>query len=112
MLVILSGIVMLVSSEQPENALLPMLVTLLGIVTFSNVSLHITIWLVTFLEPSAIFNSFILQFSKAYLSMLVTLSGIVILVSPVQFLKTYSSMLVMLSGIFILVSPVQPENAR
>ena len=43
--------------------------------------------------------------------MLVTLFGIVILVSLVQPLKADSPILVTLFGIVILVSPVQPENA-
>ena len=57
--------VMLVSPLQSEKALLPMLVTLSGIVT-----------LVKPLQPE-----------KARAPMLVTLSGIVMLVKPVQFPK-------------------------
>ena len=43
--------------------------------------------------------------------MLVTLSGIVMLVSPLQPEKAELPMLVTLSGIVTLVSPVQPEKA-
>ena len=44
--------------------------------------------------------------------MLVTLSGIIILVKPLQYLKAESPMLVTLSGIVTLVSPLQPEKAE
>ena len=44
--------------------------------------------------------------------MLVTLSGIVTLVSPVQPSKANSPMLVTLSGIVMLVSPVQSRKAE
>ena len=40
--------------------------------------------------------------------MLITLSGIVMLVSPLQSLNAQSPMLVTLSGIVTLVSPLQP----
>ena len=43
--------------------------------------------------------------------MLVTLSGIITLVSPVQRAKAYSPMLVTLLPIVTLESPVQPKNA-
>jgi hypothetical protein len=43
--------------------------------------------------------------------MLVTLSGIVTLVSPVHSSNAPPPMLVTLSGIVTLVSPVQPRNA-
>ena len=43
--------------------------------------------------------------------MLVTLSGIVMLVSPVQPENAEMPMLVTPLGISILVNPVQPENA-
>ena len=41
-----------------------------------------------------------------------TLSGIVMLVSPVQPENASLPMLVTLFGIVMLVSPVQPENAE
>ena len=44
--------------------------------------------------------------------MLVTLSGIIILVSPLQPENAELPMLVTLSGIMMLVSPLQPENAE
>ena len=43
--------------------------------------------------------------------MLVTLSGIVMLVRPVQPRNAQAPMLVTLSGIVMLVRPVQPSNA-
>ena len=43
--------------------------------------------------------------------MLVTLSGIVMLVSPIQSANAESPMLVTLSGIVMLVSLLQPKNA-
>ena len=44
--------------------------------------------------------------------MLVTLEGIVTLVSPLQPENAPSRMLVTLAGIVTLVSPLQPENAE
>ena len=44
--------------------------------------------------------------------MLVTLSGIVTLVSPLHPENEYDPMLVTLSGIVTLVSPLQSENAE
>jgi hypothetical protein len=52
------------------------------------------------------------QFLNVYLLMLVTLSGIVISVSPVHPENALTPMLVTPSGIVIPVSPVHPENAR
>ena len=49
---------------------------------------------------------------NADLPMLVTLSGIVTLVSLVQSSNAVLPMLVTLSGIFTLVSPEQPSNAE
>ena len=43
--------------------------------------------------------------------MLVTLSGISMLVKPVHPEKAYSPILITLSGISILVSPIHLENA-
>jgi len=43
--------------------------------------------------------------------MVVTLSGMVMLVSPVQSAKVMVSMVVTLFGIITLASPVQPEKA-
>ena len=43
--------------------------------------------------------------------MLVTLSGIVTLASPLQPEKAEEPMLVTLSGIVMLASPLQPEKA-
>ena len=48
------------------------------------------------------------QLEKAEEPMLVTLSGIVMLVIPLQPEKAYSPMLVTLSGSVMLVSPLQP----
>ena len=42
--------------------------------------------------------------------MLVTLSGIIMLVSPVQLLNALPPIFVTLSGIVMFVSPVQPLN--
>ena len=75
--------------EQAEKAPLPMLVTLLGIVTD--------------VRPE--------QPQKALSPMLLTLSGIVTDVSPEQPSKAYSPMLVTLSGILIDVRPRQPWKA-
>ena len=76
-------------SLQSENALLPMLVTLLGIVIEVN--------------P--------IQPEKALLPMLVTLLPIVTEVIPLQPEKALLPMLVTLLGIVIDVNPIQPEKA-
>ena len=49
---------------------------------------------------------------NAAISISVTLSGMVMLVSPVQSRKAESPMIVTLSGIVMLVSPVQPRKAE
>ena len=78
---------------QPENALYPIQVTLLGIVTFvSEVQPENT-------EPLSPFP------------IEVTLSGIVTLVSEVQSANAELPIEVTLFGIVTLVSEVQPENA-
>ena len=41
--------------------------------------------------------------------MLVTLSGMLMLVTPVQFVKAFSPMLVTLNGMKRFVNPVQPK---
>ena len=51
------------------------------------------------------------QLSNAESPMLVTLSGIIMLVKPVQPLNAKLPILATLSGISMLVNPVQPLNA-
>jgi hypothetical protein len=86
MLVTLFGIVTLVRLEQPENALSPMLVILSCIVTLARLE----------------------QLEKVQLSMLVTLYGIVTLTRLKQFTKVPFPILVTLFGIFIPISVSQP----
>ena len=52
------------------------------------------------------------QPSKAYIPMLVTLSGMVIDVKPLQPEKADCPMLITLSGMVMDVKPLQPEKAR
>lgn len=88
-LVILSGIVILVRLLQPENALLPILVRLFGIVMLGS----------------------LLQPENALFPILVTLLGIVMLVRKLQPANALSGILVMPFGIEMLVKLLQPENA-
>ena len=141
MLVTDSGIVTLVRLLQPENASLPMLVTLspkiyvvtcepkmwlifeLYVYVFETTSLLLMVTLVRPVqsanaEPPMLVTELPMvtlvkpvQYSNAPLPMLVTDSGIVTLVRPVQPLNVSASMLVMVSGMVILVKPLQPANA-
>ena len=94
-LVTLEGIVMEVSPKQSAKAKLPMLFTLLGIVVLLQPNIRVSeevsmIALQLFLESylglfeSTSINFSSLQFPKAPLAMFVTLSGMVMEVSPVQ----------------------------
>ena len=120
MLVTQLGIVTLVREEQPENVLFLMLVTPFGI-TSSVINSLFKYKLRAYdnglaYAPKSILHqaarSFIctslslVQASNALFPMLVTLLGIVMLVSP-QHQNALFPMLVTLFGIVMLVSPVQ-----
>ena len=134
MLLTLSNIVTLVMFEQLENALSPMLLTLLGIVTFPlhfvpSMSIPFTItsgllfcWVSSHFVPenaaapmfetlSGIVTFLRLSQSVNELSpMLLTLLGIITFVRLVHQRNAQSPMLVTLLGIVTLVRLVQPEN--
>ena len=96
MLVTLLGIVMLVSPLQSSNAELPMLVTLLGITVFLQP------------ETRVLVSVSIIALQSSRLSYFVLLPSTTMLVSPLQPLNALSPMLVTLLGIVMLVSPEQP----
>ena len=128
---------MLAKLLQPENALLPILVTLSGIVMlvkpvqFWNELLRILLPLVritvfnedgTLLDPPNIEVNVwltdgivmlvkLVQPKNAIPPIYVTLSGIVMLVKPAQASNALSPICVTLSGIVMLVKPVQFWNA-
>ena len=121
-LVTLSGIVIFVKDLQPLNAALPILVTLFGITVlahpviklfFDVLIIALQLFLLSYFSLFSSTNMLIRfgQLPKAKLPILVTLSGIVILVKDIQLENARSPILVTLFGIVTLVKDVQPENA-
>ena len=102
MLVTLSGIVMLVNLSQLSNAItlieFPLVITTLCKSVLSMLDMAI----------AGIVASAIGQPLNAFSPMLVTLSGIVMLVKLLQLANAYAPMLVTLSGIVMLVKLLQP----
>ena len=113
MLVTLSGIITLVRFVQPENADPPIPRTPVRFKLPESESIYPTAQLSTNFTPGivAVSKREALQPENAEDPMLVTLSGIAMLVSPLQPENAQSPMLVTLPGIVTLVSPLQPENA-
>ena len=124
MLVTLAGMVMLVKPLRPENALWPMLITPLGMVTLpfrlaaegthtmavaENNTLSLTEKFV--LAESTVMLVKPVQPENALVPMLVTLAGMVMLVKPLQLENALSPMLVTLFGMVILVRFVQFLNS-
>ena len=114
-IVILSGIVILVSSLQPLNAPDKIVLTLSGIDMLVSVpakassSIEVTPSGITLLLQPKI--SFVPSFDKIQLFTLLKfglLSFTVILVSPLHPQKALPSIYFTLSGIVMLVSPLQP----
>ena len=110
MLVTLLGISMLVSPKQPENALSPMLVTLLGIVTFlkfGELSKHHAG--ISVIPSGRTSSSKPVRLNAACSK--VGAPKIAKVLKLLHSLNASAPMLVTLLGISMLVRPEQPENA-
>ena len=111
--------VTLVKPLQPENELLPIVVTELGIIVFLhtliNVFVAVSIMALQFpresyteLPLSTIMLVRPLQLRNAYLPISVTDLGMVTIVKPLQFSNARSPILVTDLGMVTLVKPLQP----
>ena len=99
MVVTLLGMVMEVRPEQPKNALLPMLVTLLGIMVFLHPNM------------SELFDVLMIALQLLRESYSVLPGSTMMEVRPEQAPNTLLPMLVTLLGMVMEVRPEQPENA-
>ena len=119
MLVTLSGILIQVSDSHPPNAKFPILVTLSGILYVLSFALYAIIIVLSALNKTLFsyindFDSKLkepFQPANGFPSILITLPGILMLVSDLHPAKALLPMLVTLSGILMLVSELSQRNA-